>query len=64
MTSGVLLGGFIFNESAVVLSNLALFATENGEVRLITTGVYRDKVVREGDTWQLLERHLDLDLPY
>jgi len=52
------------NESAVVISNVALFATENGEVRLITTGVYRDKVARVEDDWQLLHRHVDLDLPY
>ena len=52
------------NKSAVVISNLTLFATENDEVRLITTGVYRDEVVRVGDDWQLQHRHLDLDLPY
>ena len=52
------------DKSAVVISNLALFATEKGEIRLITTGVYRDEVVREGDNWRLQQRHLDLDLPY
>lgn len=52
------------NKSAVVVSNLTLFATENGEVRLITTGVYRDKVALSADGWQLQQRHLDLDLPY
>ena len=51
-------------KSAVVISNVTLFATENDEVRLITTGVYRDEVVRIGDDWQLQHRHLDLDLPY
>ena len=52
------------NSSALVVSNVALFSTENGEVRLITTGVYRDKVVRIGNNWQLQHRHIDLDLPY
>lgn len=52
------------NNAAVVVSNVALFATENGEVRLITTGVYRDKVVRVDNDWQLQHRHVDLDLPY
>jgi 3-phenylpropionate/cinnamic acid dioxygenase small subunit len=52
------------NKSALVISNVALFGTENGEVRLITTGVYRDKVVRAGADWQLQHRHIDLDLPY
>jgi 3-phenylpropionate/cinnamic acid dioxygenase small subunit len=52
------------NKSAIVISNMTLFATENEEVRLITTGVYRDEVVRVGDDWQFQHRHLDLDLPY
>ena len=52
------------DEAAVVISNLTLFATENGEIRLITTGVYRDSVIRVGDDWHLKHRHLDLDLPY
>ncbi len=51
-------------KSAVAISNLTLFATENNAVRLVTTGVYRDKVVRKSGRWQILERHLDLDLPY
>lgn len=50
--------------AAIVVSNLTLFATENGKIRLITTGVYRDSVTRVGDDWQLQHRHLDLDLPY
>jgi 3-phenylpropionate/cinnamic acid dioxygenase small subunit len=52
------------DSSAVVISNLTMFGTENGEIRLIATGVYRDSVVRIGDDWQLQHRHLDLDLPY
>jgi 3-phenylpropionate/cinnamic acid dioxygenase small subunit len=52
------------DETAVVISNLTLVATENGEVRLLSSGVYRDMVVRVGDDWQLQHRHLDLDLPY
>jgi 3-phenylpropionate/cinnamic acid dioxygenase small subunit len=52
------------NKSALVISNVALFGTENGEVRLITTGIYRDKVIRSGADWKLLHRHIDLDLPY
>ena len=52
------------NKSALVVSNVALFGTENGEVGLITTGVYRDKVVRAEAGWQLQHRHIDLDLPY
>ena len=52
------------NNTAVVVSNLSLFATENNAVRLITTGVYRDAVSRDGAQWHLQHRHLDLDLPY
>lgn len=47
-----------------VISNLTLFATEGGESRLLTTGVYRDTVRRDGDVWRLHRRHLDLDGPY
>ena len=52
------------DKTAVVISNLTLLATENGEIRLVSSGVYRDTVVRVGDDWQLQHRHLDLDLPY
>ena len=52
------------DESARVVSNLTLFGTENSEIRLITTGVYHDEVVLRAGKWELLHRHLDLDLPY
>ncbi|MEM9758944.1 MAG: nuclear transport factor 2 family protein [Pseudomonadota bacterium] len=48
----------------VVLSYLTLFATENGEVKLLCTGVYRDQVKRTADGWAIHRRHLDLDSPY
>ena len=52
------------DESAVVVSYLTLTVIENGEIRLITTAVYRDTVARVGEDWQLQHRHIDLDLPY
>ncbi len=52
------------NKSAVAFSNLALFATENNQIRLITCGVYRDTVLLVDGDWQLQRRHLELDLPY
>ncbi len=52
------------DREAVVISNLTLLATENGEIKLLSAGVYRDSVIRVGDDWQLQHRHLDLDLPY
>ena len=47
-----------------VISNLTLFATENGEIQLLSAGVYRDVVVQEGGVWRLASRHLDLDKGY
>ncbi|MEM7097718.1 MAG: nuclear transport factor 2 family protein [Pseudomonadota bacterium] len=53
------------DQKAVVLSYLSLFATENGETNLITTGLYKD-TVRKGDDgiWQVVDRNLTLDRPY
>ena len=51
-------------EEPVVISNLTLFATENGETKLLSAGVYRDVVRNTADGWRLLHRHLDLDSAY
>ncbi len=50
--------------TAKVCSYLTLFATENGALKLLTTGVYRDDVVHIKDGWQISRRHLTLYLPY
>lgn len=47
-----------------VVSNLTLFGTENGVIRLISTALYRDRVVRRDGRWLLDERSIELDLPY
>ncbi len=47
-----------------VISNLTLLATENGEIQLLSAGIYRDTVVKQGDSWRLSHRHLDLDKGY
>jgi 3-phenylpropionate/cinnamic acid dioxygenase small subunit len=47
-----------------VISNLTLFATENGQTALLSVGVYRDVVRRGDEGWCILRRHLDLDSPY
>jgi 3-phenylpropionate/cinnamic acid dioxygenase small subunit len=52
------------NDDPVVISNLTLMATENGEIKLLTAGIYRDVVRATQDGWRLLNRHLDLDRPY
>jgi 3-phenylpropionate/cinnamic acid dioxygenase small subunit len=47
-----------------VVSNLTLFGTENGVIRLISTALYRDRAVRRDGRWLLAERSIELDLPY
>jgi 3-phenylpropionate/cinnamic acid dioxygenase small subunit len=47
-----------------VVSNLTLIATENGESKLLTTGVYYDTVKEEGGSWCVSQRHIDLDKAY
>ena len=51
-------------EAATVVSYLTLMATEHGETKLITTGVYTDQVTKDGDTWVLVDRDLYLDRAY
>ena len=45
-------------------SYLTLFATEHGETKLLTTGVYRDIVEQSEGTWRIVKRHIDLDSGY
>lgn len=52
------------DEEANVVSNLTLYASENGVSKLISGGIYRDKVVKRDGSWQLLVRSLQLDLPF
>ena len=51
-------------ESALVLSNLTLLATENGATNLLSAGLYRDEVVKAEGAWRIAKRHLDLDKSY
>ncbi len=48
----------------VVVSNLTLMATENGEIQIISAGVYRDTVTKAAGHWEILDRYLELDKPY
>jgi len=52
------------NSEVRVVSNLTLFGTENGVIRLISTALYRDRAVRRDGRWLLAERSIELDLPY
>ena len=47
-----------------VVSNLTLVATENGEIQLLSAGVYRDEVVEEDGAWRVSKRHIELDKSY
>ena len=51
-------------EGIVAISNLPLMATENGEIQLLSAGVYRDTVVLQDGSWRVSRRHLDLDKGY
>lgn len=51
-------------ETASVVSYLSLITVENGEINLISTGVYTDEVRKTQEGWQLYNRYLELDLPY
>ena len=53
-----------FGETLAVTSYLTLFATENAETELLTTGVYRDQVGRIDGEWKIIRRHIDLDSAY
>ena len=47
-----------------LVSNLTLTSVENGAIRLVTSGLYRDRVRREGGRWVIVERRIDLDMAY
>jgi 3-phenylpropionate/cinnamic acid dioxygenase small subunit len=48
----------------VVVSNLTLLATENGEIALLSAGIYRDVIIEVDGQWQILERYIELDKNY
>jgi len=52
------------HSAALVVSNLTLTGVEDGVIRLITSGLYRDRVCKDGDRWVIAERRIDLDMPY
>ena len=51
-------------DTLAVTSYLTLFATENAETKLLTTGVYRDHVGQIDGEWKITRRHIDLDSAY
>lgn len=54
----------IGKKQAQVTSYLQIYSIENGAVRCVSTGLYRDRVVRKKRGWQIADRVIDLDLPY
>lgn len=52
------------DDSAKVISYLTLTAAENGEVKLLSTGVYTDAFVLDEGKWRIKGRFLQLDAPY
>jgi 3-phenylpropionate/cinnamic acid dioxygenase small subunit len=52
------------NGRARTESYLLLIAIENSALRVLSTAVYEDELVDEGDAWRLSKRHIALDLPY
>jgi hypothetical protein len=62
------ISNFIFEKEgkkdATVLSQIVLFATENGEIKVLTSGIYRDEVEKNNGTWQITDRLLDLELGF
>jgi len=51
-------------KSATVVSGLVVFSVENGAIKAIISGIYRDKVARKDGVWRIADRQLDLDLPF
>jgi len=62
-----IVSNIFFDESGpdpIAVSNLTLVATENGEIRLLTAGIYRDTLIQEDGAWRVIKRHLELDKSY
>ncbi|MCE0764658.1 nuclear transport factor 2 family protein [Pseudonocardia kujensis] len=51
-------------DSASTTSNLTLLSIEDGAIRVLSSGWYRDELVKQGDAWLITSRHIYLDLPY
>ena len=47
-----------------VVTNLTLTAVEAGDIALISSGIYRDRVARRDGEWRIVRRRIELDRPY
>jgi len=52
------------NDRAEVISNVTITSVENNAVRLVTTGLYRDRVVLVDGGWSIARRRIELDMAY
>jgi 3-phenylpropionate/cinnamic acid dioxygenase small subunit len=51
-------------DTASTTSNLTLISIADGAARVLSTGWYRDDLVKSGGEWLIATRHIYLDLPY
>jgi SnoaL-like domain len=52
------------DDSVTAMSYLVLITIKDGALNVISSGVYKDSFVRDGDHWRIAARDLHLDLPY
>lgn len=52
------------NDRAEVISNVTITSVENGTIRLVTSGLYRDRVLLHRGQWRIARRLIELDMPY
>jgi 3-phenylpropionate/cinnamic acid dioxygenase small subunit len=52
------------DDRATVISNLTITSVEHGTIRLVTSGLYRDAVIREEGRWRIAGRRIELDMAY
>jgi ketosteroid isomerase-like protein len=51
-------------DTATVVSTLAAFQAEHGQIGVMTSGVYRDTLKKTDGAWRISVRHLALDVPF
>jgi 3-phenylpropionate/cinnamic acid dioxygenase small subunit len=51
-------------ESARLISNITITSVEHGQIRLVTSGLYRDEVLLQDGEWRIHRRRIELDMAY
>lgn len=63
-----IISNFIFeagdDHSATVITNMVLFSSEHGEIKVVTSGIYRDVLEKLNGRWQIADRLLNLELGF